>query len=420
MNWYKRAQSESFGLKELLEWMSEPQVKMAQIGIKGRGHTRNPLTENQENIIKEMYTKGMGQSVIAREIGVSPAVVRGYLIRKRLINPGVGSTGGGLSGDPYVIKKVKKLRRTINPNTGKFYNKSEISRELDVSTQVVDRTIAFHDIQTPKDLASYVSYKFWGRYTGGIKNTLKDIPKKDRYKFVTDFIDTLFKNPKDRASAKEAIFQKIKMRNEMVEGPDADPPATQLVESPYNPDFATEGPSPLIPQVADPVNSGIWKRRQQQRQNQPPKQPQRMTDRYDPARIDMILTEYAQGGYRGYTNLARKHGMSFKSLRAILLENNMPVGKEQRESPKPLGSNMPVGREQRKSPKPLTYRQQVKKLWNWYDQQETLGERSTRDLEAEHREKLRLLREQREQSRQQPQQQEAVYALHRIIKKHAS
>ncbi len=333
MNWYKRAQLvDPFSLNDLLDWLSGSNVKLAQVRrSRSGGRRRTQVTEEQQTVIRKMYEEGKTQADIARTLGLSTRIINNSLIRSGVLKPGKtrkGPTGQGIISDKEFIDKVKELRKTTHPATGKPYNKAQIARELGVSYQTVDRVIAYHDPQTPNELANYVSYEFWGRYSGGIKNTIANIPAEKRARFVSDFVDSLFESPQDRASAKEALFRKLKMRNEMLEGPEAAPPPTQLMESGYAPDYAGGEPEELRRRVEAPQQTGAWQRRQERGVPS-------ISERYDPARIDAIIADYAQSGYSNYNVIARKHGISMSNLRQILEERGLFQGPS-RSMPVPI------------------------------------------------------------------------------------
>ena len=387
MNWYKKAELEDIlDINELLDWLSGDTIKSAQIRRKPGGNIRSKLTPEQQKIIRRKNKQGIPITQIAQEIGSTTGSIRNYLVNEGLKKPNPVKGTGGILYDRDFVNDFLKLRNTTNPDTGKPYNKAQLKRELGVSSQIIDRAIGLHDIKTPDDLALYVSYQFWDKYSGGIKNTLGKMKAKDRVGFVSDFIDTLFENPKNRASAKEALFHKLKMRNEMLHGNKAVPPPTQLIEPEYNPDFEDEEPDKLRPKSTELTDSGVWNKRQQQQQENP----QKVSDKYDPARIDMILQEYIQNGYGSYQKLANKHGISMYNLRAIILENGLPIKKNPGGRPKKVNpQQQPIPQQQQLTPQQqqqqMTLRQQMKSLGDWYVQQDALKARPERELDEEYR-----------------------------------
>ena len=310
MNWYNRHFKGASDY--LIDWIITGEVTAGFIKLADIGETKFQIPDDEAARVVEMFDAGLSPQNIRRETGFDGNTIRRILLRTNRIQPGSlgASKGGGTVNDPVFIDKVKKLR-------DEGYNKSQIAKELDVSTQTVDRTIAFHDWRTPKDMLSYVSYQFWHTYHSGIGSFLDRLHENERGEFISNFVDKLFKKPADRDLVKEALFQKLKIRSKLYsrvdpENPAARPPLPQLLER----------GEPTLPQDVGSERKTDW--RQSIPANIPPGQStqyqRRLRMEENAGEIEnekkSIVSRYMRG--EEIPDLAREYGVDFATMKNFI------------------------------------------------------------------------------------------------------
>jgi transcriptional regulator with XRE-family HTH domain len=340
MNWYKIAHltadvpPEVDYLDYLLSWVCGGMKKEAAHFTRPTGgHLRHDPTIDKK--IVELFEQGMNVQQIMQQTGFGDGKVRGALVRAGKITrnkrPEMG--GRGMGSDQVLIDKIKQLSQTVNPKSGKNYNKTQIAQLLGVSYQTVDRIMAKYVRSGPNDLANYVAYQFWETYQSGMPQYVANLPEGQRANFVVKFIDSIFQNPQDRQVAKEALFHKLHMRDKMMalDPNDKFPPPPPGGAAPYidrGPDSRLMGnnvsPSSIPLQVAAPQQNMAYETRYT-RQSQTP-----TVDRYKAMGrgdlVEQIVTGYKNG--KSLRQLAIDLNIKDNQIRNILRE----MGTETRPS----------------------------------------------------------------------------------------
>jgi hypothetical protein len=187
-------------------------MKLHKVSI--NSHLR-AVTPEQERQIVQLFDRGTTRVFdIQKKTGVNRKYIDHILLRHRRTQPNalIGCNNGGVKGfvnNQDFVSKVKKLRRSIDPDNGKSYGLVKIASVLGVSYQTVGRVVAINDWMSIDDVLRYVSFRFWDTYRSGIPVYLNRIIPEERKTFISGFVDQLFKQEDERATIKSLLCQRF-------------------------------------------------------------------------------------------------------------------------------------------------------------------------------------------------------------------